>query len=225
MDTLYLAKECSKVYGWNRKDSAYYVSEFINFWLPLKAHAKDFDGTKLSPPYIIDQVWHLALRDSQEYSDHCTNVLKTEQLIHHSTKRAYDDIRALTERRQRTLDLYDELQPGERDETLWKLPTKSSTATAPGKSVKINKRQKTEPEDVVKFEVRTSRGIHFNLNIPGSTKLEAVLLALSTRLGIQYEMIRMFDSAGSRLHSHMSLQENGIEDDDSIVARIDQRGC
>ncbi|KAI3631671.1 hypothetical protein MIR68_010144 [Amoeboaphelidium protococcarum] len=223
MDSGHLARECSRVYNWNRKDSAYYVSEFINYWLPLKALAKDFDATKLSPPYIIDQEWHLALRDSQEYSDHCTKILQTEQLIHHSSKRAYDDIKTLTERRQRTLDLYDELYPGEQDETLWKLPTESPSEMAPGKSEKTNKRQRTEPEDLVQFEVRNSKGVHFKLNILGSTKLEAVLLALSTRLGIQYEMIRMFDRAGQRLHSHKSLLDNGIEDNDIIETRIEVR--
>ncbi|KAI3639639.1 hypothetical protein MIR68_002333 [Amoeboaphelidium protococcarum] len=193
MDTLYLAKECSKVYGWTRKDSAYYVSEFINFWLPLKAHAKDFDGTKLSPPYIIDQVWHLALRDSQEYSDHCTNVLKTEQLIHHSTKRAYDDIKTLTERRQRTLDLYDELYPGERDETLWKLPEESSTATAPGKSVKTNKRQRPGVKPRISVVVMTEEGNRLTYSISETTRIQALLSALSSNLGIPFEKLRLFD--------------------------------
>ncbi|KAI3650771.1 hypothetical protein MP228_004252 [Amoeboaphelidium protococcarum] len=127
MDAAHLAKECRIAYGWSRRDSAFYVSEILNFWMPLKAYAGDFDGTIISPPEIIDQVWHVALLDTKEYSDHCLRVLRVP-FIHHSSKRAYDDQRTLAERRQNTLALFDQKWPGERDVSVWNFPSDRAAA-------------------------------------------------------------------------------------------------
>lgn len=63
------------------------VSEYITF-LELKASTRDFQGETLSPPEVIDAVWHLHVLDTNSYKEDCENMFG--EIIHHDPDGALD---------------------------------------------------------------------------------------------------------------------------------------
>ena len=72
-DTFVLQKlfyKCVKSYNWDIIKAFDIVLEFKNF-IAIKKYLKDFDATVCSPSILIDQVWHIALLYTKEYSELC----------------------------------------------------------------------------------------------------------------------------------------------------------
>ncbi|KAI3652313.1 hypothetical protein MP228_003616 [Amoeboaphelidium protococcarum] len=222
MDAAHLAKECRIAYGWSRRDSAFYVSEFLNFWMPLKAYAGDLDGTIISPPEIIDKVWHVALLDTKEYSDHCLRVLRV-QFIHHSSKRAYDDQRTLSERRQNTLALFDQKWPGERDVSIWNFPSDRAAADSQ-QDARRSKRLKADATQWIAVNITTLTGRKFNVFVQDNSTVEALKQKIYIREGLPGKDQRLI-FADQQLEDGRTLQSYNIKDHSVVHLALRSRGC
>jgi hypothetical protein len=65
-----LAERYVRTHGGSLEQAGLVVSEYQNFML-LKKNQGGWDATTLSPPFVIDRMWHLHLWDPKHYVNWC----------------------------------------------------------------------------------------------------------------------------------------------------------
>jgi hypothetical protein len=115
MDRTELANLCIKTYGWEAGKAHLLVNEFCDRFMPIKKHAKDYDATLISPSYLVDQVWHVALQFTKGYAALCEGPI-----IHHDPIGSEDNQNEFRKvRYQRTLSTYRSLFHDEPPVFIW----------------------------------------------------------------------------------------------------------
>ena len=92
-------------------------------FMVLKAVCKDFDATKLSPPPLVDEIWHEHILDTRGYRAFCDAAFK--QFVDHDPDGVLD-CGARSVRRERTLHKLKECFEDEYDKSIWTYPLENS---------------------------------------------------------------------------------------------------
>ena len=91
-------------------------------FLALKAACLDLDATKLSPPPLIDRVWHEHVLDTKHYAPACLAAFGHP--IHHDPN-GDADVEARARRRAATLVALKKVYPDNYDEEIWAFPAEA----------------------------------------------------------------------------------------------------
>ena len=98
-------------------------------FLALKAACLDLDATKLSPPPLIDRVWHEHVLDTKHYAPACLAAFGHP--IHHDPN-GDADVEARARRRAATLVALKKVYGDRYDEEFWAFPAEAPpSASAP----------------------------------------------------------------------------------------------
>lgn len=107
-----IAEHCTKQYSWTPSRALRLVHEFCDRFIAIKKATGDYDATVVSPSYLIDCVWHVALLHTHFYHDLCG-----DNYIHHRPEGSSEGD-AQDERYERTLIEYVQMF-GELDHEIW----------------------------------------------------------------------------------------------------------
>ena len=77
-----------------KEDKAKKVLRAYKQFLVLKAEGDDFDATKLSPPPLVDEMWHLHVLDTKRYQRQCLQAF--DRVIHHDPDGGADAVARAT---------------------------------------------------------------------------------------------------------------------------------
>ena len=190
-------------------------------FMVLKAVCKDFDATKLSPPPLVDEIWHEHILDTRGYRAFCDAAFK--QFVDHDPDGVLD-CGARRVRRERTLHKLKECFEDEYDRHIWTYPLENSFKR---KYAVVRDEQVPQPSTSggsLNIRVRSASGREEYFKVMPTTPLERVFDAWSTQVGVCAASVRfLFD--GSRVRCDQTPADIGMEDGDQLDCIAEMRGC
>ena len=190
-------------------------------FMVLKAVCKDFDATKLSPPPLVDEIWHEHILDTRGYRAFCDAAFK--QFVDHDPDGVLD-CGARRVRRERTLHKLKECFEDEYDRHIWTYPLENSFKR---KYAVVRDEQVPQPSTSggsLNIRVRSASGREEYFKVMPTTPLERVFDAWSTQVGVCAASVRfLFD--GSRVRCDQTPADIGMEDGGQLDCIAEMRGC
>ena len=190
-------------------------------FMVLKAVCKDFDATKLSPPPLVDEIWHEHILDTRGYRAFCDAAFK--HFVDHDPDGVLD-CGARRVRRERTLHKLKECFEDEYDRHIWTYPLENSFKR---KYAVVRDEQGPQPSTSggsLNIRVRSASGREEYFKVMPTTPLERVFDAWSTQVGVCAASVRfLFD--GSRVRCDQTPADIGMEDGDQLDCIAEMRGC
>ena len=190
-------------------------------FMVLKAVCKDFDATKLSPPPLVDEIWHEHILDTRGYRAFCDAAFK--QFVDHDPDGVLD-CGARRVRRERTLHKLKECFEDEYDRHIWTYPLENSFKR---KYAVVRDEQGPQPSTSggsLNIRVRSASGREEYFKVMPTTPLERVFDAWSTQVGVCAASVRfLFD--GSRVRCDQTPADIGMEDGDQLDCIAEMQGC
>ena len=191
-------------------------------FMVLKAVCKDFDATKLSPPPLVDEIWHEHILDTRGYRAFCDAAF--EQFVDHDPDGVLD-CGARRVRRERTLHKLKECFEDEYDRHIWTYPLENALKRK--HAVVVRDESGPQPSTSggsLNIRVRCQTGKETLFKVMPTTPLERVFNAWSTTKGVCAASVRfMFD--GSRVRCDQTPADIGMEDGDMLGCMLEQQGC
>ena len=190
-------------------------------FMVLKAVCKDFDATKLSPPPLVDEIWHEHILDTRGYRAFCDAAFK--HFVDHDPDGVLD-CGARRVRRERTLHKLKECFEDEYDRHIWTYPLENSFKR---KYAVVRDEQGPQPSTSggsLNIRVRSASGREEYFKVMPTTPLERVFDAWSTQVGVCAASVRfLFD--GSRVRCDQTPADIGMEDGDQLDCIAEMQGC
>ena len=195
-------------------------------FLSLKAATLDIDATKLSPPPLIDRVWHEHVLDTKHYAPACLAAFGHP--IHHDPN-GDADVPARARRRAATLVALKKCYPDNYDEEIWAFPAeaphkrKRAVVKREGTPASRTRRRTTTPSSL-NIRLRDQTGEETFFKVKTTTKLDKVFNAFATRKGVAASDLR-FLLEGARVRGDQTVADIGMEDDGQIDCMCRLSGC
>ena len=194
-------------------------------FLALKAATLDIDATKLSPPPLIDSVWHEHVLDTNRYAPAC--LLAFGHPIHHDPNGDADvGQRAL--RREATLVALEKVYGDDYDEELWAFPAEAPPRRRRRREAEdtpaSRTRRRTTTPSSLNIRIRDQTGDETFFKVKTTTKLDKVFNAFATRKGVAASDLRFLFNGG-RVSGEQTVADIGMEDDDQIDCMCRLSGC
>ena len=205
--------------AWDRVDA-------YRQFLALKAACLDLDATKLSPPPLIDRVWHEHVLDTKHYAPACLAAFGHP--IHHDPN-GDADVPARARRRAATLVALKKVYGDRYDEEFWAFPAeappkrKRAVVKREGTPASRTRRRTTTPSSL-NIRIRDMTGEETFFKVKTTTKLDKVFNAFATRKGVAASDLR-FLLDGARVSGIQTVADIGMKDDDQIDCMCRLSGC
>ena len=222
-----LASRLQRKLGISAAEARKRVTAYKQF-LALKAATLDIDATKLSPPPLIDSVWHEHVLDTKRYAPAC--LLAFGHPIHHDPNGDADvGQRAL--RREATLVALEKVYWDDYDEEIWAFPAeappkrKRAVVKREGTPASRTRRRTTTPsDDKLNISVRDQNGTVSYFTLKPTTPLDRVFNVWSTRAGVCERSVRFFLD-GMRVPGYKTPADIDMEEGDQLDCQLEQQGC
>ena len=221
-----LASRLQRKLGISAAEARKRVKAYKQF-LALKAATLDIDATKLSPPPLIDSVWHEHVLDTKRYAPAC--LLAFGHPIHHDPNGDADvGQRAL--RREATLVALEKVYGDDYDEELWAFPAEAPPRRRRRREAedtpasRTRRRTTTPSEDKLNISVRDANGTVLPFLIKPTTPLERLFNAFATSKGVAVmDLHFLFD--GARVRRDQTPADIGMADGEQLDCMLVQQGC
>ena len=227
-----LASRLQRKLGISAAEARKRVKAYKQF-LALKAATLDIDATKLSPPPLIDSVWHEHVLDTKRYAPAC--LLAFGHPIHHDPN-GDADVGLRARRRAATLVALKKVYGDRYDEEFWAFPAeappkrKRAVVKREGTPASRTRRRTTTPSDgSINIRIRDQTGEETFFKVKLTTKLDKVFNACSTRKGVRATDLRfLYD--GQRVRGDETPGKCGtppvcMADGDQLDCMREQGGC
>ena len=220
-----LASRLERKLGISAAEARNRVMAYKQF-LSLKAATLDIDATKLSPPPLIDRVWHEHVLDTKHYAPACLAAFGHP--IHHDPN-GDADVPARARRRAATLVALKKCYPDNYDEEIWAFPAEER----PKRKRAVVKREDT-PASRTRRRTTTSSSLNIRINdltgektyfkVKTTTKLDKIFNAYATRKGVAATDLRFLFS-GVRVRGDQTPAGIDMEEGDMLDCMAEQGGC
>ncbi len=215
----------------NRQPVLAVVGEYARF-IELKIRLKDFDAKLLSPPPLVDLVWHTHILDTAGYTLFCTIV--GGQLVHHNPNGGLDAA-AQAERYRRTYEAYKASFNMVPDPKFWPAPTEDAVTPPPPPPPPPKKRKANEDNDTMTVFVKTLTGKTISLHLPRSATVRDAVKEVERVDNISVDLQRLI-FGGRQITPFMTdrkaradwlkpLASYGIQHESTIHLVLRMGGC
>jgi len=219
-----LASRLERKLGISAAEARKRVQAYKQF-LALKAASFDVDATKLSPPPLIDRVWHEHVLDTKHYAPACLAAFGHP--IHHDPN-GDADVESRARRRAATLVALKKVF-GDEYEEIWAFPAeaphkrKRAVVKREGTPASRTRRRTTTPSSLnIRINDLTGEKTYFKVKT--TTKLDKVFNAYATRKDVCATSLRFFFD-GAAVSGVQTPADIGMEDDDQIDCMRALQGC
>ena len=195
-------------------------------FLALKAATLDIDATKLSPPPLIDRVWHEHVLDTKRYAPACLSAFGHP--IHHDPN-GDADVQLRYRRREATLVALEKVYGDDYDEEIWAFPaeappTRKRAVVKREDTPASRTRRRTTTPSSLNIRIHDITGEETFFKVKTTTKLDKVFNAFATRKGVAASDLR-FLLEGARVRGDQTVADIGMEDDGQIDCMCRLSGC
>ncbi|CZR60727.1 uncharacterized protein PAC_10623 [Phialocephala subalpina] len=176
--------------------------------LVIKAFTADEDATKISPTPLMDELWHAAILDTRLYAD-LQDALGV--VLHHRPSGASEQETELRAKRLTAMKaMYSAFFS---TDPLDYTPPPPSRPQLTG-----------HPRNPITIFVMTPAGKTLSMTVDKRTTIDKVESALQRSEGIPVIEQRLLFN-GNRLWDGNTLEDNNVDDEDTLELRVAQNGC
>ena len=181
----------------------------------------------MSPPELVDSVWHEHVLDTKRYAPACLSAFGHP--IHHDPN-GDADVQLRARRRAATLVVLKKVYGDDYDEEIWAFPAeapkrKRSVVKREDTPASRTRRRTTTPsDDKLTISVRDQNGTVSYFTLKPTTPLERVFNAWSTRAGVCERSVRFFLD-GMRVPGYKTPADIDMEEGDQLDCQLEQQGC
>ena len=220
-----LASRLERKLGISAAEARNRVMAYKQF-LSLKAATLDIDATKLSPPPLIDRVWHEHVLDTKHYAPACLAAFGHP--IHHDPN-GDADVQLRYRRREATLVALEKVYGDAYDEEIWAFPAeerpKRKRAVVKREDTPASRtRRRTTTSSSLNIRIRAQCGEETFFKVKTTTKLDKIFIAYATRKDVAWTDLRFLFS-GVRVRGDQTPAGIGMEDGDQLDCMLEQGGC
>ena len=195
-------------------------------FLALKAASLDIDATKLSPPPLIDRMWHEHVLDTKRYAPACLTAFGHP--IHHDPN-GDADVESRARRREATLVALEKVYGDAYDEEIWAFPAeerpKRKRAVVKREDTPASRtRRRTTTSSSLNIRIRAQCGEETFFKVKTTTKLDKIFNAYATRKGVAATDLRFLFS-GVRVRGDQTPAGIDMEEGDMLDCMAEQGGC
>lgn len=188
------------------------VFEAYGQFIALKAHFGDWDAVMLSPPPLVDELWHLAVLDTKVYNPWCHRVFG--RVLHHDPDGDVDKADR-TARRAKAHAGVNQFFPAY-DRFIWDPPAPVAAPAPLPVPVPV--------QDGLNIRIRDQGGEETYIRMNRTTKFGKIFCMFATRKEVAYHSLRfIFD--GFRIAPYQTPGDLDMDDDDEIQVWLEQKGC
>ena len=199
-------------------------------FMVLKAVCKDFDATKLSPPPLVDEIWHEHILDTRGYRAFCDAAFK--HFVDHDPDGVLDG----GARRVRRAATFYNLKLCFKDEynmQIWNYPLENSCKRKYAVVKDEPGPQSSTPRGSLNIRIRDQTGEETFYKVKYTTKFDTIFNKYATRKGICVASLRFLfdgsrlrgDDAPGRIRNFDGSPPTVMEDGDQIDCMLEQGGC
>ena len=220
-----LASRLERKLGISAAEARKRVTAYKQF-LALKAATLDIDATKLSPPELVDSVWHEHVLDTKHYAPACLSAFGHP--IHHDPN-GDADVQLRYRRREATLVALEKVYGDDYDEEIWAFPaeappTRKRAVVKREDTPASRTRRRTTTPSSLNIRIHDITGEETFFKVKTTTKLDKVFNAYATRKDVCATSLRFFvDGAGVR--GDQTPADIGMGDGDQIDCMRALQGC
>ena len=214
-----LAVRCARKLGLNAKEVDDALAAYKQFMV-LKAVSKDFDATKLSPPPLVDEIWHEHILDTRGYRAFCDAAFK--QFVDHDP----DGVLDCGARRVRRAATFHYLKLCFKDEynmEIWNYPLENSCKRKYAAVKDEPEPQPSTPRGSLNIRIRDQTGEETFYKVKYTTKFDTIFNKYATHKGVAVTSLRFL--FGSRVAGYQTPADIDMEDGDQIDCMLEQGGC
>lgn len=187
------------------------ISDLIieyRIFMRAKVETQDWDGTQLSPPPLIDIVWHAHILMSQDYVSFCQTV--AHRYIHHNPFGEFD-IDAKKTRYLTTIEWVYKHYSYSINSKIW---------------CSSELRHQFEPSSKDRFQIFVvgTNGKTYRLIVDNNTKIWMAKVQLQHKTTITISDIRLI-YAGKSLENFKTFGEYNIDHESTLHMVLQMRGC
>ena len=195
-------------------------------FLALKAASLDIDATKLSPPELVDSVWHEHVLDTKHYAPACLSAFGHP--IHHDPN-GDADVGLRARRREATLVALEKVYGDAYDEEIWAFPAeerpKRKRAVVKREDTPASRtRRRTTTPSSLNIRIHDITGEETFFKVKTTTKLDKIFNAYATRKGVAATDLRFLFS-GVRVRGDQTPAGIDMEEGDMLDCMAEQGGC
>ena len=202
------------------------LEDYCRF-LALKVAAKDWYASLLSPPVVVDKIWHAHLLDTLAYEEACAamGVPRDVRIIHHNPGGGLDAV-ARAQRQQRALQHYKACwgaPPGGN----WGDDRKRAAGPSPAGEHMRRNQHNNDPggEHSINLKVvmaQDGNEVYFKCKM--TTPLQKLMHAFCHREGVSMSSVKFFFD-NQRIMAEWTPSQLGMEDGDVIDVLREAQGC
>ena len=220
-----LAARCQRTLGLDATKIQEGMTAYKQFMV-LKAVSKDFDAMKLSPPPLVDEIWHEHILDTRGYRAFCDAAFK--QFVDHDP----DGVLDCGARRVRRAATFHYLKLCFKDEynmEIWNYPLENSCKR---KYAAVKDEPEPQPStsgNSLNIRICDQTGERTFYKVKYTTKFDKIFNKYATCKGVAVTSLRfLYD--GQRVRGDETPGKCGtppvcMEDGDQIDCMLEQGGC
>lgn len=218
-----LIPRCVRVHGWNDEACTHVLKAYRQF-MELKVHHEDWDAIILSPPRLVDQMWHQHILNVQHYVKSCTAYCGN--LIGHNPDGALD-VAARAERVKTTqISVTARFGKGNVNAEIWSFGTTTPQSDSNNKRARSDSDASSNKEDRITIRIRDHiTGDETFWKIKPSSKMSTVFDPYAQAIGIQNAGLLRFLLDGERIEEDQTPQFLEIHNQDQIDVLREQGAC
>jgi len=180
-------------------------AEYYKFLMLLHLNNNNETVDKLSPPHLIDSIWHEHLMDNESYANLC-GLIGGHVLFHYPENSFRAGIDGYDKRFSRTIDLYEKTYGTAKPSWIW-YPTHTRN-----------------PRKTIQLFVKTQCGKTMTIDTYGNASTYEIMELIEKKEGIPTNQQKLVFS-GKLLDMDKSISVYGIQNGSTLHFSLKLRGC
>jgi len=220
-----LLPRCARQFGWTPEFCQRILTAYRQF-MELKRQHEDWNATVLSPPVLVDKMWHEHILDVQHYVQACHNYCGNNLIVGHNPDGALDPAAQAFRIQTTKISVRARFDKQVIDSKIWSVFGDGARIVA-NSNVHHNKRPREhvdQDQEHLVVRIRDQVGDETVFRVKRSTKMELIFEKYANRKGVSSSSLA-FLLDGDRISPELTPAMLELEEEDQIDCMLQQCGC
>jgi len=218
-----LLPRCARQFGWSAEFCQRVLTAYRQF-MEIKRQRKDWNATVLSPPVLVDKMWHEHILDVQHYVQACWDYCGNNLIIGHNPDGALDPAARATRIQTTKISVQARFDKQVIDSAIWSMFDEGARIVASSNGNHNKRPRGHEGQENITVCVLDMGGTETFYQMKRSTRMGYLFKKHASMKGIHSSDLR-FLLKGDRIAPEQTPALLELDDEDQIDCLLAQNGC